>query len=113
LTADFCVLLLTDRLDPPPGRALGPRGGCDKTPLVAADIWASPAAISQRMFELLDCIPSKNDQMADQPIRFDDGAAYERMMGAWSRPTPSKAACRSAEAHVLALILERSLQEID
>jgi len=23
--------------------------------------------------------------MADQPIRFDDGAAYERMMGAWSR----------------------------
>jgi ubiquinone/menaquinone biosynthesis C-methylase UbiE len=23
--------------------------------------------------------------MADQPIRFDDGAAYERMMGVWSR----------------------------
>ena len=24
--------------------------------------------------------------MAEQPIRFDDGAAYERMMGLWSRP---------------------------
>jgi hypothetical protein len=23
--------------------------------------------------------------MTQQPIRFDDGAAYERMMGAWSR----------------------------
>jgi hypothetical protein len=23
--------------------------------------------------------------MADQPIRFDDGAAYKRMMGVWSR----------------------------
>jgi hypothetical protein len=23
--------------------------------------------------------------MADQSIRFDDGAAYERMMGVWSR----------------------------
>jgi hypothetical protein len=23
--------------------------------------------------------------MAQQPIRFDDGAAYERMMGTWSR----------------------------
>ena len=23
--------------------------------------------------------------MADQPIRFDDGAAYERMMGVWRR----------------------------
>jgi hypothetical protein len=23
--------------------------------------------------------------MADQPIRFDDGAAYERFMGKWSR----------------------------
>jgi hypothetical protein len=85
LTADFCVLLLTDRPDPPPGRALGPRGGCDKTPLVAADIRASPAAISQRLFELLACIPLRDNPMADQPIRFGDGAAYERMMGVWSR----------------------------
>jgi len=23
--------------------------------------------------------------MTQQPIRFDDGAAYERMMGAWSQ----------------------------
>jgi hypothetical protein len=67
------------------GRALRPRRGCDKTPLVAADIWASPAGSSQRLLELLACIPSKNDQMADQPIRFDDGAAYERMMGIRSR----------------------------
>jgi ubiquinone/menaquinone biosynthesis C-methylase UbiE len=28
----------------------------------------------------------KGDPMAQQPIRFEDGAAYERMMGAWSRP---------------------------
>jgi ubiquinone/menaquinone biosynthesis C-methylase UbiE len=27
----------------------------------------------------------KDNPMADQPIRFDDGAAYERMMGVWSR----------------------------
>jgi ubiquinone/menaquinone biosynthesis C-methylase UbiE len=27
----------------------------------------------------------KGDPMAQQPIRFEDGAAYERMMGAWSR----------------------------
>jgi hypothetical protein len=53
--------------------------------LVAADIWASPAAISQRMFELLAGIPLGDNPMADQPIRFGDGAAYERMMGVWSR----------------------------
>jgi ubiquinone/menaquinone biosynthesis C-methylase UbiE len=28
---------------------------------------------------------AKDDPMAEQQIRFDDGAAYERMMGAWSR----------------------------
>ncbi len=27
----------------------------------------------------------KDSPMAEQPIRFDDGAAYERMMGVWSR----------------------------
>jgi ubiquinone/menaquinone biosynthesis C-methylase UbiE len=27
----------------------------------------------------------KGNPMAEQPIRFDDGAAYERMMGVWSR----------------------------
>jgi hypothetical protein len=81
LTADFCVLLLTNRPDPPPGGPLGPRRGCDKTPLLAADIWASPAAISRRLFELRAGIPLKDNPMADQPLRFDDGAAYERMMG--------------------------------
>jgi SAM-dependent methyltransferase len=29
--------------------------------------------------------PTKGDPMAEQQIRFDDGAAYERMMGAWSK----------------------------
>jgi hypothetical protein len=28
--------------------------------------------------------PTKDDPMAEQQIRFDDGAAYERMMGARS-----------------------------
>jgi hypothetical protein len=27
----------------------------------------------------------ERNPMADQPIRLDDGAAYERMMGVWSR----------------------------
>ena len=27
----------------------------------------------------------KGNPMAEQAIRFDDGAAYERMMGIWSR----------------------------
>src|SRR3981189_666389 len=26
------------------------------------------------------------NQMAEQQIRFDDGASYEQMMGIWSRP---------------------------
>jgi hypothetical protein len=49
--------------------------------LLAADIWASPAAISRRLFKLRAGIPLKDNPMADQPLRFDDGAAYERMMG--------------------------------
>jgi hypothetical protein len=53
--------------------------------LLAADIWASPAAISRRLFELRAGIPLKDNPMADQPLRFDDGAAYERMMGVWRR----------------------------
>ncbi len=28
---------------------------------------------------------NRGEQMADEQIRFDDGAAYERMMGVWSR----------------------------
>jgi ubiquinone/menaquinone biosynthesis C-methylase UbiE len=29
--------------------------------------------------------PTKDNRMAEPQIRFDDGAAYERMMGVWSR----------------------------
>jgi ubiquinone/menaquinone biosynthesis C-methylase UbiE len=31
------------------------------------------------------CLATKDTRMTEQQIRFDDGAAYERMMGAWSR----------------------------
>jgi ubiquinone/menaquinone biosynthesis C-methylase UbiE len=31
------------------------------------------------------CTQTKDNRMAEQQIRFDDGAAYERMMGVWSK----------------------------
>jgi ubiquinone/menaquinone biosynthesis C-methylase UbiE len=35
--------------------------------------------------EWADPVQAKDNLMAEQQIRFDDGAAYERMMGAWSK----------------------------
>jgi hypothetical protein len=46
----------------------------------------APRLFSDQCLSALKTVRSTEDDANDQqPIRFDDGAAYERMMGAWSR----------------------------
>ena len=44
-----------------------------------------PAAAAAAAARVAAALPGVKVTMAEQEIRFDDGAAYERMMGIWSR----------------------------